>query len=53
MLNRLVEIYHENQDVIDGVIEVSGGTASVATTSKEDLQASLATVEEQTAAAGS
>lgn len=53
VLNRLVEIYHENQDVIDGVIEVSGGTASVATTPKEDLQASLETVEEQTAAAGS
>lgn len=51
VLNQLVEIYQSSDEVIDGVIEVSGGTAVVATTPKDELQASLAEVEEQVRAA--
>ncbi|WP_119698669.1 MetQ/NlpA family ABC transporter substrate-binding protein [Microbacterium halotolerans] len=52
VLNQLVDIYQSSQEVIDGVIEVSGGTAVVATTPKDELQASLADVEEDIRAAG-
>ncbi|NHI17625.1 MetQ/NlpA family ABC transporter substrate-binding protein [Microbacterium excoecariae] len=52
VLNRLVEIYQTNQDVLDGVIEVSGGTAVPATTPKDELQASLAEVEDAARDAG-
>lgn len=52
VLNQLVEIYQANDEVIEGVIQVSGGTAVVATTPKDELQASLAEVEEQVRAAG-
>ncbi|MFT4234521.1 MAG: MetQ/NlpA family ABC transporter substrate-binding protein [Microbacterium sp.] len=51
VLNKLVEIYQNNQDVLDGVQENSGGTAVFATTSAADLQASLADVEEDAKAA--
>lgn len=46
VLNRLVEIYQSNQDVLDGVQETAGGTAVFATTPAADLQAALAQVEE-------
>ncbi|WOF23139.1 MetQ/NlpA family ABC transporter substrate-binding protein [Microbacterium betulae] len=46
VLNRLVEIYQSNQDVLDGVQEASGGTAVFATTPVDELQASLVEVEE-------
>ncbi|GAA4772942.1 MetQ/NlpA family ABC transporter substrate-binding protein [Microbacterium gilvum] len=45
VLNRLVEIYQGDQEVLDGVQETAGGTAVFATTPAEDLQASLADVE--------
>ncbi|WP_203136864.1 MetQ/NlpA family ABC transporter substrate-binding protein [Microbacterium sp. JZ31] len=50
VLNRLVEIYQTNQDVQDGVLEVSGGTAVLADTPAEELQASLADTQEAFAA---
>ena len=46
VLNQLVEIYQTDQDVLDGVQEASGGTAVFAQTPVEELQASLAEVEE-------
>ncbi|WP_156760591.1 MetQ/NlpA family ABC transporter substrate-binding protein [Microbacterium karelineae] len=46
VLNQLVEIYQSSDEVIAGVLETSGGTAIPATTPREDLQASLADVEE-------
>lgn len=50
VLNRLVEIYQSNQDVLDGVQESAGGTAVFATTSTEELQSALADVQEAVAA---
>jgi D-methionine transport system substrate-binding protein len=47
---KLVEIYQESEDVQDGVLEVSGGAAELVKTPVSDLVASLATVEEDTAA---
>lgn len=43
---KLVEIYQNTQDVLDGVQEASGGTAVFVDTPAEDLAASLADVEE-------
>ncbi|OLF11960.1 hypothetical protein BLA60_07965 [Actinophytocola xinjiangensis] len=45
---RLVEIYQNTQAVLDGVQEVSGGTAVFARTPVADLRASLAEVEKIT-----
>ncbi|MBF0816734.1 methionine ABC transporter substrate-binding protein [Microbacterium paludicola] len=45
VLNTLVEIYQTNQDVLDGVQEVSGGTAVFAATPKDELQTALAEVQ--------
>ena len=45
VLQKLVEIYQTNQDVLDGVQEVSGGTAVFATNSAAELQDALAEVE--------
>lgn len=39
--NKLVEIYHTSQDVLDGVQKTAGGTAQFVDTSAKDLQASL------------
>ncbi|GAA3669733.1 MetQ/NlpA family ABC transporter substrate-binding protein [Microbacterium marinilacus] len=50
VLNKLVEIYQTNQDVQDGVLEVSGGTAVLAQTPADELQASLADTQEAFAA---
>ncbi|WP_309068853.1 MetQ/NlpA family ABC transporter substrate-binding protein [Microbacterium sp.] len=50
VLNKLVEIYQTNQDVQDGVLEVSGGTAVLADTPAAELQASLADTQEAFAA---
>ena len=52
VLLQLVEIYQSNQEVLDGLQEVSGGTAVPATTPAADLQASLAEVEESLQAQG-
>lgn len=46
----LVDIYQSTQEVLDGVSEQSGGTAVFVKTPAADLQASLETVEEDTAA---
>lgn len=46
VLNQLVEIYQGNQEVLDGVQEVAGGTAVFATTPADELQAALADVQE-------
>ncbi|WP_345751815.1 MetQ/NlpA family ABC transporter substrate-binding protein [Microbacterium rhizophilus] len=46
VLNKLVEIYQSNQDVLDGVQETAGGTAVFATTPAADLQAALTDVED-------
>lgn len=46
VLQQLVEIYQTTQAVTDGVVEQSGGTAVLATTSAADLQSSLADVEQ-------
>ena len=43
---KLVEIYQNTQDVLDGVQEASGGTAVLLDTPAEDLVASLEDVEE-------
>ncbi|MBO1901902.1 methionine ABC transporter substrate-binding protein [Leucobacter weissii] len=42
---KLVEIYQNNQDVLDGVQEVSGNTAVFTTTPAAELQESLAQVQ--------
>ena len=47
---KLVEIYQNTKTVTDGVLEVSGGSAILATTPVADLQATLAKVEKDTAA---
>ncbi|ANP73163.1 MetQ/NlpA family ABC transporter substrate-binding protein [Cryobacterium arcticum] len=47
---KLVEIFQNTKAVTDGVLEVSGGSAELATTSPADLQSTLATVEKDTAA---
>ncbi|QCR19813.1 MetQ/NlpA family ABC transporter substrate-binding protein [Agrococcus sp. SGAir0287] len=46
VLQQLVEIYQTTQAVTDGVVEQSGGTAVLATTPADELQASLADVEQ-------
>ncbi|GGH50290.1 MetQ/NlpA family ABC transporter substrate-binding protein [Microbacterium album] len=46
VLNRLVEIYQSTPEVLEGVQDVSGGTAVFLTTPKSELQAALVTVEE-------
>ncbi|GAB3465009.1 MetQ/NlpA family ABC transporter substrate-binding protein [Actinophytocola sediminis] len=46
---KLVEIYQNSQPVLDGVQEVSGGTAVFAKTSPDDLRSSLDDVEKITA----
>jgi len=46
----LIDIYQTTTAVTDGVMEVSGDSAVLATTPAADLQAALATVEEDTAA---
>jgi D-methionine transport system substrate-binding protein len=43
---KLVEIYQNTQDVLDGVLEASGGTAVFVDTPAADLVASLGDVEE-------
>ena len=45
---KLVEIYQETQEILDGVVEASGGTAVLVQTPVEDLVTSLAEVEEAT-----
>lgn len=52
VLNKLVEIYQTNQDVLDGAQEAASGTAEFVQTPKEDLQSSLAEVQEQAENAG-
>ncbi|OLF19287.1 MetQ/NlpA family ABC transporter substrate-binding protein [Actinophytocola xanthii] len=47
---KLVEIFQNTQSVLDGLQDVSGGTAVFAKTPAEDLRASLADVEKITAA---
>jgi D-methionine transport system substrate-binding protein len=47
---KLVEIYQENPQVQQGVMEVSGGTAVMLKTPVQDLQASLEKVESDTRA---
>nr|RZI34904.1 putative D-methionine-binding lipoprotein MetQ [Cryobacterium sp. SO1] len=46
----LVELFQTTSTVTDGLLEISGNSAVLATTSPADLQAALATVEEDTAA---
>jgi D-methionine transport system substrate-binding protein len=46
----LVDIFQSTSTVTDGLLEVSGNSAVLATTSPADLQSALATVEEDTAA---
>ena len=45
VLRQLVEIYHGSQEVIDGVIETSGGTAEVVNLPADELNESLAATE--------
>lgn len=45
---KLVEIYQQDEDVQQGVLDVSGGTAVMLTTPVAELQASLETVESDT-----
>ena len=45
VLAQLVEIYQSNQEVLDGVVEASGGTAVITQTPVEDLTTSLADVQ--------
>ena len=52
VLLQLVEIFQSNQEVLDGLQEVAGGTAVFATTPAADLQASLVEVEESLQAQG-
>ena len=49
-LLKLVEVYQETQAVLDGVQDVSGGTAELVKVPQDDLQASLDDVEADTAA---
>ncbi|WP_210503500.1 MetQ/NlpA family ABC transporter substrate-binding protein [Nocardioides xinjiangensis] len=49
-LLELVEIYQETQAVLDGVQDVSGGTAELVKIPQDELQASLDEVEADTAA---
>ncbi|MDT0182752.1 MetQ/NlpA family ABC transporter substrate-binding protein [Microbacterium sp. ARD31] len=49
-LRKLVEIYQDTQPVLDGVQDVSGGTAQLVKVPQEDLQAALDEVEADTAA---
>ena len=46
VLNRLVEIYQTNEEVQAGALESSGGTGLFVQTPKDELQASLAAVQE-------
>jgi D-methionine transport system substrate-binding protein len=52
VLLKLVEIYQTNQDVLDGVLESSGGTAVFLKTPVADLEASLEKVIADTKAQG-
>ncbi|MCP2637548.1 MetQ/NlpA family ABC transporter substrate-binding protein [Microbacterium sp. HD4P20] len=45
---KLVEIYQQTQEILDGVVEASGGTAVLVQTPVDDLVASLTEVEEAT-----
>lgn len=47
---KLVEIYQESDEVQEGVLEISGGSAELVKTPVSDLTKSLATVEKDTAA---
>ncbi|HYI33335.1 MAG TPA: methionine ABC transporter substrate-binding protein, partial [Glaciibacter sp.] len=47
---KLVEIYQESEEVQEGVLEISGGSAELVKTPVSDLTKSLATVEKDTAA---
>ena len=49
-LLKLVEIYQDTQAVLDGVQDVSGGTAELVKVPQDELQASLDDVEADTAA---
>lgn len=49
---KLVSIYQENHEVQDAVQETSGGTAEFLVVTPEELQSTLDTVEEDTAAQG-
>jgi D-methionine transport system substrate-binding protein len=49
-LRKLVEIYQDTQSVLDGVQDVSGGTAELVKVPQEDLQAALDEVEADTEA---
>ena len=42
---QIVEIYHSNQDVLDGVLESSGNTAEIVNLPAADLNATLADVQ--------
>ncbi|WP_418062078.1 MetQ/NlpA family ABC transporter substrate-binding protein [Pimelobacter simplex] len=46
-LKKLVEIYQDSQDVLDGADEASGGTAEFVKVSQADLEKSLHDVEKQ------
>jgi len=47
---KLVEIYQESEEVQEGVLEISGGSAELVKTPVSELTKSLATVEKDTAA---
>jgi D-methionine transport system substrate-binding protein len=47
---KLVDIFQSTQDVVDGVVEASGGTAVIVKTPVDDLVASLTEVEDDTRA---
>lgn len=47
VLTRLVEVYQQTQEVLDGADEASGGTAEFVAISQADLEASLRDVEAQ------
>jgi D-methionine transport system substrate-binding protein len=49
-LRKLVEVYQETQSVLDGVQDVSGGTAQLVKTPQDELQSALDKVEADTAA---
>ncbi|WP_374454593.1 MetQ/NlpA family ABC transporter substrate-binding protein [Nocardioides sp.] len=49
-LLKLVEVYQETQAVLDGVQDVSGGTAQLLTIPQDELQSALDEVEADTAA---
>lgn len=52
VLNKLVEIYQTNQDVLDGAQESAGGSAVFLQTPAAELQESLTTTEEALSNAG-